>query len=272
MIRYALCCVGLALAATAAVALAADPCATFFWTAAHHEPVARYQPRYLVGEGLEDVGMDQIVGRRIRRQWAQQAASCFAEAQPSGYFAHPDFTQTGVRLKTLSERLTDVRDVIQQLGVPNSDPIYQDSLDRARTSTYAVVDTMANATHATVRFLDGLARTYYDQMLSQLALVLDLARPASLRTTILDQLCAPANVAQLAALDAQCFDAGTYCELTFLFVTINHCTDYQDGQTLDQLLGRLTDTQAGLVQEHATITAEHTAIVQLWDAIQSLRE
>ena len=271
MTRYVVFCVGLALAATAAVAPAADPCAAFFWTAAHHKPVARYQPRYLVGEGLEDVGMGQIVGRRIRDKWAQQAASCFAGAQPFGYFSHPDFTQTGVRLKTLSERLTDVRDVIQQLGVPNSAPIYQDSLDRARTSTDAVIDAMANATHATVRFLDSLAGAY-DQMVRQLALVLNLALPASLRTAILDQLCAPANVAQLAALDAQCVDAGTYCELTFLFATINHCTDYQDGQTLDQLIGHLTEMQAGLVQEHTTITAEHAAIVQLWDAIQSLRE
>ena len=221
MTRYVLFCVVLALAATAAVARAADPCATFFWTGAPYT-VTRYQPRNLVGDGLADVCrvrhdhdgreivecLGQIVGQRIRYTWAQQAASCFAGAQPSGYFAHPDFYQTGGRPKTLSARLTDVRDVVQQLGIANPDPLYQASLDRARLSTYAVIDTMANATSATARFLAGLASAY-DQMVHQLALVLDRALPASLRTAVLDELCSPANVAQLAALDTQCLEAGT---------------------------------------------------------------
>jgi hypothetical protein len=259
---------------------AADPCATFFWTGSHNVPVARYQPRYLIGEGLEDVGMEQIAGMRIHYQWSQQAASCFASDHSYGYFSNRDFSEVscsttescfpGVRFKKLSVRLTDVRDVVRQLNTPNPDPVFQDSLSRAKTSSYLVIDAMANATRSTASFLDGLAGDY-QRMVDQIDVVLTAALPASVRTAVLDQLCSLDNVARLEALDDQCFDQGTLCELSFLFDAINNCIDYQGGQALDDLIGRLTTTRAGLAQERDGIIAEHDAITQRWAEIQGLR-
>lgn len=74
----------------------ADDCATFFWTGSQRSPVARYQPRYLTGQGLEDVGMGHIVGSRIRHKWSTQAASCLAAANPNGYFFHPHFERATI--------------------------------------------------------------------------------------------------------------------------------------------------------------------------------
>jgi hypothetical protein len=91
------------------------------------------------------------------------------------------------------------------------------------------------------------------------------------RTAVLDQLCSLDNVARLEALDDQCFDQGTLCELSFLFDAINNCIDYQGGQALDDLIGRLTTTRAGLAQERDGIIAEHDAITQRWAEIQGLR-
>src|SRR5215468_4344812 len=114
-----------ALAAGASTAYASDPCATFFWTASRNSPVDRYKPRCLIGQGLEDVHMDDIAGTRIRYKWSTQAASCIASSNHYGYFFHPDFNQTscssdeacypGTRRKRLAERLADILSVEQQL-------------------------------------------------------------------------------------------------------------------------------------------------------------
>jgi hypothetical protein len=280
MKRYLLPSISLALVTTTEVGHAADLCATFFWTGSHNVPVARYQPRYLIGEGLEDVDMEQIAGMRIRYKWSQQAASCFASDNSYGYFSNRDFSQIscsttescspGTRFKKLSVRLTDVRDVVRQLNTPNPAPIYQDSLSRAKASSYRVIDAMANATMSTASFLSGLAGDY-QRMVDQIDVVLTAALPASVRTAVLDQMCSPDNVARLKALDDQCFHQGTFCELSFLFDAINDCIGYQGGQALDDLIGRLTTTRAGLAQERDGIIAEHDAIAQRWAEIQRLR-
>jgi len=254
-------------------------CATFFWTGSSNAAVARYQPRYLVGDGLEDVGMGNIVGTRIRYQWSTQAARCFAQAGANGYFAHPDFRTAacsaaeacapGTRARRLSERLTDVQGVAAVLATPNADATYQASLSSARASSFAVIDAMANTVRATTGFYDQLA-TSYGPLIDQLARVVDAALPAALRTALLGQLCAAGNVGHLRDLGRLCSAADGYCELPSLAATIDSCAAYQAGQTLAQLTGPLTTARTGLVQERAQITSQRDAIQLRWSQIQAL--
>src|SRR5262247_1874268 len=83
--KFAIGLIGIAtLTVGAGSAYASDPCATFFWTASRNSPVDRYKPRYLIGQGLEDVHMDDIAGTRIRYKWSTQAASCIASSNHYG--------------------------------------------------------------------------------------------------------------------------------------------------------------------------------------------
>jgi len=269
------------VAAGVGVAHAEDTCATFFWTGAHRESVARYKPHYLVGEGLGDVGMSHIVGARIRHKWSRQTADCFASANSYGYFSHPDFDRTdcdateacfpGTRRRRMSERLGDVKGVLEGFGIPNADPVYQDSLNRAKTSSYVVVDAMEPAKTSTVSFYGGLLGDY-DFMINRLSLVLNLALPPSVRTDVLDEFCSPENVAELAELEEQCFEAGEHCELFFLFETINQCSEYESGAVLDELIGDIAAVRDGLVGERAALAGEREAILLRWAEIQDLRD
>jgi hypothetical protein len=83
-------------------------------------------------------------------------------------------------------------------------------------------------------------------------------------------MCSPENIARLKALDKQCFEQRTFCELSFLFDALNDCADYQGGDALDDLIGRLTTTRAGLAQERDEIIAEHDAIIRLWAEVSEL--
>jgi hypothetical protein len=269
-----------ALATAVKPSHADDACLTFFWTGSNRALVDRYKPHYLVGQGLEDVNMGHIIGTRIRYKWSTQAASCIASTNRYGYFFHPDFELTsclptedcnpGVRRKRMSERLADVLDVAEQLGTPNADSTYQLNLNRARTSSYLVVDAMENAVTSTASFYGQLVGVY-NTMIDQLALVLNLAFPPSLRTAVMDQLCSPQNVAQLEDLVDQCLNQDSFCELAFLFITINNCENYQSGATLDQLFTSLTAARDGLVVERTELASERDQIQSLWNQIQALR-
>lgn len=193
------------LAASAGLARA-DDCETFYWTPSHHRAVTRYQPRYLIGQGLEDVGMGHIAGSRIRQQWSAQAARCVAAPNPNGYFAHPSFHRAacffgegcfpGVRPKLMSERLADTVNVVEQLATPNPDPAYQANLDIARAATYLAVDAFGAAPTTTASQYESFVLAY-DQFIAQFDTVLNTAMPPDARTAVLDALCAPDNVVRM---------------------------------------------------------------------------
>ena len=175
--RYMLVLIGAAVfAAGARSAHASDLCATFFWTGSQQGPVERYQPRYLIGEGLEDVHMEQIVGKTIHNKWSTQAASCIASSNHYGYFFHPSFNQTsclqgescfpgGTRSRRMAERLADILGVAQQFATPNADPIYQANLNVARASSYLVIDSMGGPTLTAVFYQDLVDA--YDNFVAQ---------------------------------------------------------------------------------------------------------
>jgi hypothetical protein len=267
------------LAAGAHAAYAADPCATFFWTGAQQAPVERYKPRYLIGEGLEEVHLDQIVGTRIRHQWSTQAASCIASSNHYGYFFHPDFNQTtcvagescfpGTRLKRMSERLTDVLSVAQQLATPNSDPTYQANLDAARVSSYLVIDAMGAAPITTASFYAGMV-VAYDHFIDQLAAVLDDALPPNAHVAVMDALCSPDNATRMNGMMDGCLDRGEVCDLATLLSTIDMCDDYQSGAQLEQMMGQVAADHAGLTTERDQLAAEQDHILSLWSQIQGL--
>lgn len=278
--RHAIFLIGAAiLVADTSVSYGADTCTTFFWTGSQQAPVVRYQPRYLIGEGLEDVRMSQIAGTRIRYKWSTQAASCIASSNPYGYFFHPEFNRTaclpgescfpGTRARRMSERLADVLSVVQQLATSNSDATYQANLNTARVSSYLVIDAIGAAPATTASFYAGLVDAY-GHFIDQLTAVGNLALPSNARTAVMDALCSTDNVAQMDDLVNRCFDQDEYCNLAFLFDTISTCQDYQSGSTLDQVIGEVTATKAGLVSERGRLAAEHDQIVSRWSQIQAL--
>ncbi|MEZ4362399.1 MAG: hypothetical protein R3B48_19575 [Kofleriaceae bacterium] len=270
----------LMLTANARPSDAAVDCSTFFWTASQQAPVERYQPRYLIGEGLEDVHMSQIVGTRIRYKWSAQAASCIAASNRNGYFYHPAFNETaclpgetcfpGTRPRSMSERLGDMLDFVQRLATPNANPTYQANLDVARASSYVTIDALSAAPVTVASFYTGLVNAY-GYFIDQLTAVEDLALPANARTAVMDALCSVDNVAQMDNLINQCFEADEFCNLAFLFDTINMCQDYQSGATLDQVIGQVVTTRTGLVTEQGRLAAERNQIVSLWGQVQALR-
>jgi hypothetical protein len=258
----------------------ADDCATFFWTGSQRAPVARYQPRYLLGHGLEDVGMGHIVGSRIRYKWSTQAASCLAAANPNGYFFHPDFNRSvcffgelcfpGYRVKRMSERLADTANVIAQLATPSSDPTYQANLNTARAATHLVVDAIGAAPTTTASLYEGFVLAY-DQFIAQLDTVLNTAMPPDARTAVLDAMCAPDNVARMTELETACLDRGEACELTFVYLTIDMCLGYQDGATLADVLEQVTMTRGFMVGERDRLADEVAAINSLWSTLNGPR-
>jgi len=269
-----------ALATAPDVSHAADTCATFFWTNSRRAFVERYQPRYLIGQGLEDVRMGDIPGSRIRNKWSQQASFCIASANRYGYFSHPDFDRMpcrsteacfpGTRRKKMSERLEDVRNVAIQLSRSDSNPVYQESLRRAKTESYVVIDVMESAKTAAANFYGGLVNDY-DSLIDDLTLVLDLALPPSVRTAVFDELCSPENVAELEGREPACIDNGEYCELWSLFNAIQNCSEYQDGATLAELLDDIAETTDHLEGERDRHVVEVEAIQSLWAEIQDRR-
>jgi hypothetical protein len=256
-----------------------DTCLEFYWTGSTRSLVERYKPHYLIGQGLADVHMDQIAGMRIRYKWSTQAARCIASTNRYGYFFHPDFDRTacgpddhcmGTRRRRLTERLTDVLGVTQQLATSNADATYQTNLNTARASTYLVVDAMANAVNTTASFLGSLVADY-QRVIDKLALVINVALPPGVRTAVMDELCSPANVAELEELDTQCFEENHFCDLAFLFAHINNCAEYADGATLEQLLADIAQAKTGLEAERSELSAERDQISALWNQIQALR-
>lgn len=263
----------------AKAAHAADSCATFFWTAAQQSPVERYDPRYLIGEGLEDVHMEKVVGTRIRYKWSTQAATCIASSNHYGYFFHPSFNQTsclpsescfpGTRPKRLSERLTDVLGVAQKLATPNADPTYQANLNNARVASYLDIDAMGATPITTASFYTGLVDAY-GHFIDQLSAVQNLAVPANARTAVMDTLCSPENVAEFENMENECVEQDQFCNLAFLFTTISMCDGYQDGATLDQVIAQVGTTKAGLITERDRLALERDQIVSMWSQIQAL--
>lgn len=224
--------------------------------------------------------MDDISGIRIRYNWSTQAASCLASTASNGYFVHPDFSQIacvqgescfpGVRSKRITERLSDVLSVAQQLATPNSDPTYQANLNTARASSYLIIDGMGSGLNSSVALYGSLI-TSYDDTIDKLTAVLNTALPPSARTSVLDALCAPDSVGQLTDLENQCLDNGNYCDLiTEIFDTIDKCDQYHNGARLTQLLSSLATTQSGLISERAILANERDRIPGLWSQIQSL--
>jgi hypothetical protein len=268
-----------ALAAGASTAYASDPCATFFWTASRNSPVDRYKPRYLIGQGLEDVHMDDIAGTRIRYKWSTQAASCIASTASYGYFFHPDFEHTactpneqcypGTRFKRMSERLTDILGVAQQLATPNSDATYQTNLNAARASSYLVIDQMGAAPGYIATFYAGLIPEY-NPVIDQVNLALDTALPPNGVTAVLDAMCAPDNVTKLNDLIDACFDRDQYCELGDLYLAMSLCVNYQNGATVSDLISQLTTLRNGLVSERDALASEQASIPTLWQQVQAL--
>jgi hypothetical protein len=270
----------LVLIAEARSSHAAVDCATFFWTASQQAPVARYQPRYLIGEGLEDVNMSQIVGARIRTKWSAQAASCIAASNSNGYFFHPAFNQIacrsdelcfpGTRSRTMSERLADMLGYVQKLATLNANAMYQANLDVARVASYLTIDAMSAAPVTIASFYTRLVNAY-GYFIDQLATVQDLALPANARTAVMDALCSVDNVGQMETLINQCLNSDEFCNLAFMYDTINMCQDYRDGAALDQVIGQVLATRAGLVVEQSRLAAERNQIVSLWQQVQALR-
>lgn len=255
-----------------------DTCATFFWTGSNRAAVERYKPHYLIGAGLEDVGMGHIIGSRIRNKWSEQAAQCFSSTNSYGYFFHEDFETTecatgeacfpGTRHKKLSERLADVRNVVEVLSVPNANPIYQSSLQQAKAGSFLVVASMENAKSSTVSLYQYLA-TQYGTMINQLSLVVNLALPPSLRTQVMDEVCAEENVAQMDELLDSCYEETSYCDLYDLYDMINACTGYTNGEALDGMLSSLGALRTSMIASKTNILAEKDAIEWLWNQIIS---
>jgi hypothetical protein len=270
----------LAVTITARIAHADDTCSTFFWTGAAQGNVERYMPRYLIGEGLEDVGLERIGGTLIHHRWSTQAATCFASDNRNSYFMHPDFGQTscratercfpGKRSRRMSERLADVLDVVGQLGVANADPTYQGNLNQAKTATYVFVDAMNNLRIAVADIYARLAGEY-SNMITKINAALNPALPRSVRMTILDEICAPASIEVEEADRDRCVGLGEDCELPSLLAVNNICTDRQNGASLETLVGRLADARSGLVAERGALVSERDAILSLWGQIQGHR-
>jgi hypothetical protein len=258
----------------------ADDCASFFWTGSQRSPVARYQPRYLTGQGLDDVGMDHIVGSRIRYKWSTQAASCLAAATPNGYFFHPAFERAacffgeacfpGSRPKRMSERLADTQHVIAQLATPSSDITYQENLDVARAATYMLIDGFGAAPVTTAALYETFVLAY-DQFLMQFDTILNAALPADARTAVLDALCAPDNVANMSELSDACFDRNEACELWSVYATIDMCLAYQDGAALTDVLEQMTATRGFLSLERDRFAGEIADITSRWNALNGPR-
>jgi hypothetical protein len=270
-----------ALALGTKVSYADDRCLTFFWTGSRRAVVDRYKPSYVIGEGLEDVAMADIPGTRIRYQWSTQAATCIGAASSYGYFYHPSFQQTacsatescfpGTRPRRMSERLADVLGVVQQLSQANPDATYQANLRSAKTSSFLVIDAMANAATTTQTTYDQLVHNY-DSMIGDVEAVLAVQLPLPLRTAAFDEVCATSASKPLKDLYDQCFDEGERCELALdLFDTINDCTDYKNGAAIADLITRLGTTHAGLVAKRGVLASERDAIQTLWAAIQGHR-
>lgn len=269
-----------ALMANVAPVAADDSCATFFWTGSNRAAVERYKPHYLIGEGLSDVQMGHIVGTRIRYKWSQQAASCFASTNSYGYFTHSDFARTactegeacfpGTRGKKLSERLLDVKGVVEALNVPNADSTYQQSLNIAKTASFQVIALMENAKISTAAFYQNLA-AQYQPLIDLLDMVLNIALPPALRIEILDELCQEENVAEMEDLLESCLIQDSHCQLYELYDLINSCAGYQDGATLEQLLAALTQARADLAAGQASHLAERDQLNLLWTQIQALQ-
>ncbi len=270
----------IALLSTTSSAAASDSCATFFWTGSNRAAVERYKPQYLIGERLSDVNMGHIVGNRIRYKWSQQAATCFASTNSYGYFTHPDFARTpcaegeecfpGTRGKKLSERLLDVKTVVENLNVPNADSTYQQSLITAKAASFQVIALMENAKISTAAFYQNLA-AQYQPLIDLLDLVLSVALPPALRIDVLDELCQEENVAEMEDLLQSCLVQDSHCQLYELYDLINSCADHQDGATLENLIAELTEVRADLVAGKAAHLAERDTLNQLWTQIQALQ-
>lgn len=248
-----------------------DPCATFFWSGSHHEPVERYQPHYLIGLGLEDVGMDHIFGSRIRHEWSQQAATCFASANRYGYFSHPRFEEFPARGRKFSEKLQDIRLVVEQLSLTSSDPIYQDSLLRAKASSYGVIGAMSEGTTAMVSFYDRLVSDYAS-LIERLSFLLDESIPLPVRTAALDSFCSPANIAGVQAIENQCMAIDHFCEMKAAYDTVQNCAEYRAGATLVDLLAAIADNRDDFREERNVVAAEGATIARLWAEIQSFAD
>jgi hypothetical protein len=269
-----------ALLSSVSPAAADDSCATFFWTGSNRAAVERYKPHYLIGEGLSDVNMGHIVGNRIRYKWSQQAATCFASTNSYGYFTHPDFARTtctegeecfpGTRGKKLSERLLDVKTVVETLNVPNADSTYQQSLITAKAASFQVIALMENAKSSTAAFYQNLA-AQYQPLIDLLDMVLNVALPPALRIDVLDELCQEENVEEMEDLLESCLIQDSHCQLYELYDLINSCSGYQDGATLEQLIDALTDARADLAAGKAAHLAERDQLNLLWTQIQALQ-
>lgn len=223
--------------------------------------------------------MQQVVGARIRAKWSTQAASCIASSGRNGYFSHPAFNQTtcqqgescfpGTRARSTRERLGDILDVAQQLATPNADATYQANLTLARAASYIVIDSMSGPV-LTATFLDDMV-AQYDRFINQLTISLNSAFPLAVRTSVMDELCSPRNVEDMAKLQDQCIDNNQFCSLQDLFNTINFCISYQNGAALDANLAQATAVKIGLSNERDRLSTERDQIRSLWNRIQSLR-
>jgi hypothetical protein len=278
--RYTLVLIGVAaLGAGAKASHAADSCATFFWTGSRQGPVERYKPRYLIGQGLEDVNMGDIVGTRIRYKWSTQAASCIASPHPNGYFFHPSFNQVscipgepcfpGVRPKRIAERFTDVLSVAQQLATPNADTTYQTNLNTARAASYQIIDNFGNGLESSVSLYASLIGSY-DLAIDKVSIVVNTAIPPSVRVAVLDALCSPDNVARLQELEDRVNQTGEFIDLANLFGAITNCEEYRNGATLEQLISNLTTLRNGMVVERGRLVSDRDQILPLWSQIQDL--
>lgn len=224
--------------------------------------------------------MGHIVGNRIRYKWSQQAATCFASANNYGYFTHPDFSRTacvegescfpGWRGKKLSERLLDVRGVVENLNIPNADITYQQSLNAAKASSFQIIALMENAKISTAAFYQNLA-AQYQPLIDLLDLALNVALPPALRIDVVDELCHEENVAEMEVLLESCLVQDSYCQLFELYDLINSCAGYQDGATLESLLTEFAAVRADLVAGKAAHLAERDSINLLWAQIQQLQ-
>lgn len=278
--KYMIALIGIAtLTAGASASYAADPCERFFWTASVQAPVERYKPKYLIGEGLEDVNMGNIVGTRIRYKWSTQAASCIASTNHYGYFFHPAFNQVscfpgelcfpGVRPKRIAERFSDVLSVAQQLATPHVDATYQTNLNTARAASYQVIDNLGNGLESSVSLYDRLIGSY-DPAIDKVSIVVNTAIPPSVRVAVLDALCSPDNVARLQELEDRVNQTGELIDLANLFGAITNCEVYRNGATLEQLISNLTVLRNGMIIERDRLITDRDQILPLWSQIQDL--
>ena len=129
--------------------------------------------------------MGHIIGIRIRHKWSQQAAACFASTNRDGYFSPP--TSSAAPTDSRSCRRSSPR---TERG-PAAESVqrrrrHQESLRRAKTESYAVIGTMANAAASMADFYDRLVADY-DFFIDRLGIVIDIALPPSVRTAVLDE-------------------------------------------------------------------------------------